>query len=68
MQHVQCVVDNRFMLVHGGYNGLRPITCFWVLDLATGSWIEHGLAEGEQRTVDSITSALYGTRGLKIGF
>ena len=48
------------MLVHGGDNGLRPITCFWVLDLATGSWIEHGLAEGEQCTVDSIPSARYG--------
>ena len=39
VHHVACVVDERYLLVHGGVsNGLRPITCCWALDLSTSTW------------------------------
>ena len=60
--HAACIVDSRFMLVHGGHNGLRALSCSWLLDLATSTWIEVGLttATGESSSSQLIPSARYG--------
>ena len=42
--HAACVIDARYMLIHGGFNGLRPISCAWVLDLGASIWTEVGVA------------------------
>jgi hypothetical protein len=59
--HAACVIDSRYMLIHGGCNGLRPISCAWVLDLGTSSWTEVGVAArgGEHAPVPH-PSARYG--------
>jgi hypothetical protein len=64
--HAACIVENRFLLVHGGNNGLRPISCCWALDLATSIWTEvstDGHSMGEAKCVADtlrMPSARYG--------
>ena len=45
--HAACAVDDRWVIVHGGWTGLKPLSCCWALNLETFSWNQIKAA-GEQ--------------------
>ena len=40
--HAAVCLDDRYIFIHGGFSGMRPLSCCWVLDLSTASWTEVG--------------------------
>eukprot|EP00960_Hanusia_phi_P071793 767633-Hanusia_phi.AAC.8 len=38
--HAACAIDDQWVVVHGGWTGLKPLSCCWALNMETFSWIQ----------------------------
>eukprot|EP00961_Rhodomonas_salina_P114973 1547090-Rhodomonas_salina.1 len=36
--HAACVINDRWMVIHGGWSGVKLLCCTWIFDLLNSKW------------------------------